>query len=122
MNPRFVGTIGTRAMLGAFAALGLDARRIQTDAGFEDDQLANPDQLLPVDRFYRMWELADRAWGRPGLGLQAGRRVPFGALEVLDYLLLTSATVEEGMTQVARSFPLTTRTVRYEISGGTLTT
>ncbi len=116
MNPSFVGTIGTRAMLGAFRALGLDARRIQAEAGFEDEELVDPDRLLPVDRFYRIWELADRAWGRPGLGLHAGRVVPFGALEVLDYLLLTSPTVEEGMTQVARSFPLTTRTVRYEIS------
>ena len=116
MDPSVVGTIGTRAMLGAFGALGLDARRIQAEAGFEDEELVDPDRLLPVDRFYRIWELADRAWGRPGLGLHAGRAVPFGALEVLDYLLLTSPTVEEGMTQVARSFPLTTRTVRYEIS------
>ena len=111
-----VSTIGTRAMLSAFAALGLDTRRIQADAGIDDDLLADPDRLLPTDRFYRMWELADRAWGHPAVGMHAGLNVPFGAYEVLDYLLLSSGTLEAGMMQFARYFAVTTRTAQYRIS------
>lgn len=110
-----VGTVGTRAMLAAFAVLGLDSRRIQAEAGFSDEELADPDVLLPADRFYRMWEAADRLWGRPALGLLTGCNVPFGAYEVLDYLLTTSGTVGGGLEEFSRYMAIATQTARYQM-------
>jgi hypothetical protein len=110
-----VGTIGTRAMLAAFAALGLDAGRIQADAGFSDDELTDPDRLLPAGRFYRMWEAADREWARPALGPHAGGAVRFVAYEILDHLLSSAATIGDGLAQLAAYYAITTRTSRYLI-------
>lgn len=110
-----VGATGVRAILAAFEALGLDARALQSGAGITDAQLADPDVVLPARSLYRMWEEAVRAWGRPGLGLRTAQQVPFGAYEVLDYLVLSSGTVGEGLAHFAEYFAIATRTARYEI-------
>jgi AraC-like DNA-binding protein len=109
-------SLAVRAMLTAFGALGLDARRIQAEAGFTDEALADPDRIVPPDRFRRMWETADRAWSRPGLGLLAGAQLPFGTYEVLDYLLQSSATIGEGLSHFASAFAIATRATRFAVS------
>lgn len=113
-----VGTTGTRAMLAAFAALGLDARSIRAEAGLADRDLDDPDALLPAARFYRMWDVAVRLWGRPALGLRAASCVPFGAYEVIDYLVLSSETVGRGLTDLVEYFAVMTHTARYQIDEG----
>jgi AraC-like DNA-binding protein len=102
-------------MLGGFARLGLDVERIRREAGVRESDLADPDGLLPSAALYAMWEVADRLWGRPGLGLSVAGRVPVGALEALDYLLSTGPTLGEGLTRLAEYFAVATRTARYEI-------
>lgn len=102
-------------MLAAFADLGLDACGIQREAGIEPADLTNPDGLLPATRFYRMWQAAQRRWKDPGLGLSAGAAVPVGAYEVLDYLVLSAATLGEGLQDFVNYFPLATRTASYRI-------
>lgn len=110
-----MAVIGVRAMLRAFAALGLDVRRIQDRAAISDRDLADPDRLLPASALYRMWEIADGLWGRPALGLSAGSSVTFGTYEVLDYLLSSGATLGAGIRGFAACFALATRTATYEI-------
>jgi AraC-like DNA-binding protein len=107
---------GARAMLDAFARLGLDACRIEREAGLASSELADPDRHLPAAKVYTMWEVADRLWKRPGLGLFAGHAVPIGAYEVLDYLLLASDTLGDGLTAFASYFAVATHTARYEIT------
>jgi AraC-like DNA-binding protein len=107
---------GVRAMLDAFGRLGLDPRRIERGAGLAPGGLADPDRQLFAPRVYAMWEVADRLWGRPGLGLFAGRAVPIGAYEVLDYLLLASHTLGDGLTSFASYFGVATHTARYDIT------
>ncbi|MGE0463873.1 MAG: AraC family transcriptional regulator ligand-binding domain-containing protein [Vicinamibacterales bacterium] len=115
MTRTVVGVTGVRAILAAFAALGLDARALQSAAGITDAQLRDPDVVVPARFLYRMWEEAVSAWGRPGLGLHTALQVPFGAYEVLDYLVLSSSTVGEGLAHFAEYFAIATRTSRYEI-------
>ena len=116
MRNAVVGVIGTRAQLGAFASLGLDAAAIQRETGLTDQELADPDRLLPASRQYAIWEAAERRWNRPGLGLETGAAVPIGAYEVLDYLALSAATLGEGLQDLANYLALATRTAAYRIS------
>jgi AraC-like DNA-binding protein len=111
-----MSTTGARAMLAAFARLGLDAKRIGRDAGLSPAELADPDGHLPAANVYAMWEVADRCWQRPGLGLHAGQAVPIGAYEVLDYLLLTSDTLGDGLKAFADYFAVATHTARYDVT------
>jgi AraC-like DNA-binding protein len=115
MSEPLVGAVAFRAMLEAFGRIGLDARRIQQETRLQDAEVADPDRLLPASRMYRMWEVADRLWNRPGLGLAAGPAVPMGAYEVLDYLVLTGATLGEGLSEFFNYFAVATQSVRYEV-------
>jgi AraC-like DNA-binding protein len=102
-------------MLEAFARLGLDVQRIRQETALTRGELSDPDRLIPASRMYRMWEVADRFWNRPGLGLAAGPAVPIGAYEVLDYLVLTGTTLGEGLAEFFKYFAVATQSVRYQI-------
>jgi len=102
-------------MLGAFTAMGLDRRSLVAAAGVTDRDLDDPDALLPAAGLYRMWAAAERLWARPGLGLHAAGQVPFGAYEVLDYLMATSGTVGEALSRLVDCFAVMTRTAQYRI-------
>jgi len=104
-----------RAVLLALGELGLERRRLLDRAGILESELEDADRSIPASSFYRLFEVADGLWGRPALGLEAGARVPVGAYEVLDYLLLTAPTLGAGLGEFARCFALATRTARYEI-------
>lgn len=110
-----VGVTGVRAMLAAFARLGLDVGRIQAESGLSEDELADPDRFLRASRLYRLWSVADALWSRPALGLETGARVPFGAYEVLDYLIASGPTLGDGIRDFAAFFSLATRTARYDV-------
>jgi AraC-like DNA-binding protein len=110
-----VSSTGVRALLAAAGALGVDAARVQREAGFDPAALADPDALLPAERFYAAFDIAARLWGRPGFGLAAGQAVPIGIYHVLDYLLLTASTLGEGLSDFVRYFAIATRTAAYEI-------
>jgi hypothetical protein len=115
MDAPVVGSIGLRVMLAAFGGLGLDAARIRSESSLDPCDLDDPDLLVPASRLYTMWEVAERRWARPALGLSAAAMVPVGAYEVLDYLILSSATIGDGLAQFAEYFGIATRTAAYEI-------
>jgi AraC-like DNA-binding protein len=110
-----LGTTSVRVQLTGFEGLGLDTARITAEAGLDEADLRNPDGVVPVSRINKMWEVAEREWGRPGLGLYAAGHVPFGACEAMDYLMASSATVADAISQLVDYLAILTRTYRYEI-------
>lgn len=118
VNRVVVGATGVRAMLTAFEALGLDAGALSSGGGITGAQLEDPDAVIPARSLYAMWDTAERAWARPALGMHVALRVPFGAYEVLDYLILSSGTVGEALTHFSAYFAIATRTSRYDVRGG----
>ena len=110
-----VGAIAVRIQIAAFRRLGLDPARIATEAGLSDSVLDDPDGMLPGSGFQTAWEIADRQWGRPALGLRAAETVPFGACEVMDYLMASSATVADALSELAAYLAVLTKVTRYEI-------
>jgi AraC-like DNA-binding protein len=73
------------------------------------------DGLLPASRVFAMWQNAEREWSRPALGLTAAGQVPFGACEVMDYLMASSATVADAVSQLGDYLALLTRATRFEV-------
>ncbi len=108
-------SFNTRAVLAGIAALGLDVGAIREQAGIDDALLANPDAVVPNDKVALLWEAAMRLFGRPHFGLHCGVAVPFGAYEVVDYLVSSSATIGRGFHDFVRYFPLIGTGLRFEI-------
>jgi len=116
-----------RAFLSAFRQLGYDSDSLVA-ASVGDYDLADPDARVSCDAIGSMVSLALRQRFIPNLGLELARCTPIGAYPLLDYLVATSETVEQGVAQLARYLRLignptevTTRpqknAVRIEISG-----
>ena len=110
-----IGATAVRVQLGAFERLGLNTAKITKEAGLRRADTENPDGVLPAHRVVQMWESAAREWGRGALGLHAASQVPFGACEVLDYLMASSTTLADAVSQLASYLAILTRTTRYEI-------
>jgi AraC-like DNA-binding protein len=90
------------AILAGFAALGLDVGKMCASAGVERAVLADPERYLDVMAILGLWQAAEDQWGRPALGLHAGASIPFGALEVVDYLVASCATIGEALERLVR--------------------
>jgi AraC-like DNA-binding protein len=107
-------TLGVRAMLVGFEAIGLDGDDLCRAAGLDRSTLADPDRYVAPPQVFGLWACAMQRHGRADLGLRAGAAVPFGTVEVLDYLFATAATVGEGFKQLVRYFAIGTTIIRYE--------
>ncbi len=63
--------------------------------------LDDPEARIPPDRFDRVWTTAARFADDPCIGLHAGAKIRPRAVNIFGYLLLSSATLGEGLRRVA---------------------
>jgi len=84
----------------------MDVGQLVLDAGLTEAQIDDPDERLPGENVARLWSLAVARSEDPLIGMRAAQAVPFGAYRVIDFLAASAATVGEGITRVARYFPL----------------
>jgi hypothetical protein len=94
-----------RAWVDAFERLGYDADRLLAEIGVARSDFPDPDRLIPcavVALFQRAQQIRrlKNQWAR------LAAVTPLGALPLLDYLILTSDTVGNGVEQAARYFRL----------------
>ncbi len=101
-------SVALRAVLRAFAELGVDSDELCRRCDLDPAWLADPDGRVPLARTGRLWPEGTRLFGRPGLGLHAGVALRFGLLEALDYAFATSTSVAHGLERVARYFDVVT--------------
>jgi AraC-like DNA-binding protein len=96
-----------RGMLLAFERAGHDVPSLLAAAGLRASDLADPDGRLPCAAMGALFAAACAA--RPGeaLSLRLAQETPLGAYPLLDYLIVTSSTVGEGMRRYARHAKLT---------------
>jgi AraC-like DNA-binding protein len=75
-------------------------------AGIAPDATAHPDGRVPTRAMAALWAWAVDATGDADLGLHATEHSHPGALGLLGYLMLTSATVHEALALGVRYFAL----------------
>lgn len=118
MQTYSVACFQLRALTQALTALGLDVPQLATSAGVDLSRASDPDARFPELTLLQLWAAAERAYAGELLGVRAGESVPFGALEIVDYLLGASATVADAFHGIARFAALCDSGVRYTIEPG----
>lgn len=111
-----VATTSSRALLAACDQLGLTSEGLLSAAGLTAAQVDDPDGRLPVEAVSALWHAALVQSRDPGLGLRVALAVPFGAYRVIDFLAASAPTVGEGLTRVARYFPIINSALSWEIA------
>jgi AraC-like DNA-binding protein len=91
-----------RLFVEALQGIGADWRAILRRSDVDPAELGDPDARIPQERFERVWIAARDLTGDPGIGLHAGERIHAHAVNLLGYLLLSSATLGAGLRRVDR--------------------
>ena len=89
-------------MLHGLEQLGYDLDALLTSAGLQRRDVEDPDAFLPPNACATVFENADRERRVPNLALQLAQRTPVGANPLLDYLLVTSDSVGQGLERLTR--------------------
>lgn len=101
--------------MAACERLGLDAAAMLRSAGLTRDQVDDPDGRIPGEAVGALWQEALVRSQDADLPLRVAQAVPFGAYRVIDFLAASAATVGEGLTRVARYFPLINSAIELRI-------
>jgi len=103
------------AILSGFRELGHDIDAYAETVGLPDASETDPLVTVHPDVFERLWKLAFEKDSRPHLPVLTGFAVPFGAFELLDYLVGSASTTGEGLQALSRYFRLVSATTHLSI-------
>jgi len=113
VSPRYV-----RALLHHLTQQGLDAQPSLHAAGLSLALLEHPDALIDREQITLiMRDLAQRS-GRTDLGFELGMVMNIVTADVVGQLMLSAATLAEGLRRMAAYFPLLTPSFRVQYKPG----
>ena len=104
-----------RGMLHGLEQLGYDLDALLAAAGLRRRDVEDPDAFLSPKACATVFENAERERRVPNLALQLAQRTPVGANPLLDYLLVTSDSVEQGLERLTRYLRLVNPSVGLAI-------
>ena len=108
-----VGAIQVLDAVNALYRLGLGVRRLYAASGLDPEVLRDPDARVPTATIVGLFAAAERLTRDPFVGLHAGEQTrPRGPL---SYLLMSNASLGEGMRTLARFSPLALDTLRITV-------
>ncbi len=105
-----------QTVIAAAARLGVSQGPLLASAGIAPTALAR--ERWPIDDITRLWRAAERCTGDAGFGLKAGALVGPASLNVVSFLLQSSATLREALTQVQKYQRLISDGGRFQLLAG----
>jgi AraC-like DNA-binding protein len=103
-----------RALAGAVVKRGLDPERLLAEASVDPLLLHDPSARISLEDWHRLVRLAVELTQEPGLGLLVGG-VSEHALQVVGLLVLSAATLREGMRVLERYGVLICDTMQFDL-------
>jgi AraC-like DNA-binding protein len=91
-----------RLLTAALEDLGEDWRPILRACNIDPACIEDPEARIAQERFDSVWKAASTIANDPCIGLHAGERIHPRAVNLFGYLMLSSATLGDGIQRVAR--------------------
>ncbi|HVY40887.1 MAG TPA: AraC family transcriptional regulator [Polyangia bacterium] len=95
-----VAVVAAKPALAALATRGLDVDGALRAAGLTSAAVSSFDNRLPFNAVRALWETAAEMTGDRWFGLHAGRDLPRGDYDLLDYILSASETVGSALQRI----------------------
>jgi len=102
--PGTVSIVFVKAVALALRRAGGDDARLLAELGLPRSMLDDPEAHVPGATIEAAWAHAARLRDDPSFGLHAGESVPLGVYDVLDYSMLSSPTLGEGVSRLIRYY------------------
>jgi AraC-like DNA-binding protein len=113
VSPRYL-----RALLHHLAEQGLDAQASLDAAGMSLAMLEHPDAHIDREHITLIMRDLSQRSGRTDLGFELGMVMNIVTADVVGQLLLSAATLAEGLRRMAAYFPLLTPSFRVQYTVG----
>lgn len=104
-----------RGFLEGMRALGLDVDELLTDSGIDRAMLADAEMRFAESQVFALWMNAEQRYAQPAFGFELATRIPFGKLELIDYLVAACPTLGAGMECFAHHARLCASGFTYRI-------
>jgi AraC-like DNA-binding protein len=85
---------------------GVAPARLCLAAQIDREWLRDPSARVPASAMQRLWSAAERLTGDADVGLHSAESYNPGALNIVGYVILSSATTGEALRRLARYAPL----------------
>lgn len=99
---------------GISSAVVLPVLRALSDLGFTR-ALAPTGVIVGGSQADAVFDQAAAALGNDAIGIDVAKRVPMGALGELDYVLISSSTLRDGLARTAKYYGVVTQRVRLAL-------
>src|SRR5262245_19811152 len=104
-----------RMFASGFERLGHDVDALLADVGLSRRDLNDPDERIACEVVGSLFARAQQKRFTPNLGLAMALETPLGAYPLIDYLVLTSDTVGDGLAQLARYLRITASPISVDV-------
>ena len=115
MTPRTSSAAWVRGIADMFAAEGLPAADLCTEAGIDLPALQQQQTRVDVDRVSRLWEAAAARYGQPGLGLERDLAARYGNVDLVGYALASGPNLMVGFEHLQRQMALISDATTFEM-------
>ncbi len=89
-----------RPIVLGLTAMGLEWKSLLESCGIDPELISDSEARVPLEVFDRFWLLAAEQTNDPCFGLHLGEHLRPLAVNIAGYLLISSATVREGLERV----------------------
>lgn len=105
-----------RVFTAGAEARGLDVQPIFAASGIDSAILGRRGARVGGGAAIEAWQRSTKRMGDPLFGLTLGERMPLGAMNMLDYLVISSANIGDAVARVARYAPLMATSERLSLT------
>ncbi len=107
--------ISTEVMWNLLQQRGISESEIAENTGIDPSVLHSPNKCIPLGQYLRLWELTISITGDPALGLHLSRYYNSGQSHFVTSIILSSATLLDGLQQWIRYASLICNADRFEL-------
>jgi AraC-like DNA-binding protein len=101
-------------LLARTEALGLDRAELMRRAGFDDEDLRNPDARVPIRKMWALWQFAVEATHDEELAIRVFGSTPLRSYGLVGYVMRNSRTLRESFDRLSRYGRLVTDAFRMQ--------
>lgn len=106
MSSAMVSVLTPRILVEQCSRLGIQKENILLPLNLTHSDIKNPRGRIAIEQMYVLWEKIVDLTHDAMFAVHAAERVPFGAYNILDYMLAMSSSPEQGLALASRSFGL----------------
>lgn len=104
-----------RGFIEGLRALRIDVEKLIDDCAIDRAQLADPEVRFPDTTVGLLWLTAEQRYGKASFGFDLALCIPFGKLELIDYLVASCPTLGTGIECLVHHARLSASGVTFAI-------